>query len=129
MKLQRLFAGEYPDYYVRRAFGFTGATTSFGLADIVEVLGTLERRVAVLEDRAEGFYGYVPLLEKLSSVYGTASPLNDVRGLPERAKLELLKRFGSVKRIGDASISELMDVPGVGRVLAKRIKKRLSHGS
>lgn len=55
------------------------------------------------------------------------SELDDVAGIgPGRKKL-LLKRFGSVRRIREASVSEVADTPGISRDLAERLKAHLAR--
>jgi excinuclease ABC subunit C len=55
-----------------------------------------------------------------------ASALDDIPGLgPQRART-LLRRFGSVKRLREAPVEQLAEVPGVGPVLAERIHQHLS---
>ncbi len=53
------------------------------------------------------------------------SLLDDIPGLgPTRKKL-LIQRFGSVKKIQEACLEELLEVPGLPRPLAQRILKAL----
>ncbi len=54
------------------------------------------------------------------------SILDDIEGLSEKKKLELLRYFGSIERIKRASIEELKKVPGIGDKLAKRILEYLN---
>jgi len=55
------------------------------------------------------------------------SELDDIAGIgPGRKKL-LLKRFGSVRRIREASVSEVADTPGISRDLAERLKAHLAR--
>ena len=55
------------------------------------------------------------------------SELDDIAGIgPSRKKL-LLKRFGSVRRIREASVSEVADTPGISRDLAERLKAHLAR--
>ena len=46
--------------------------------------------------------------------------------VPARKKA-LLKRFGSVRRIREASLDEVAETPGVGRAAAERLKKHLAR--
>ncbi|MBK3558369.1 RNase adapter RapZ, partial [Streptomyces sp. MBT56] len=43
------------------------------------------------------------------------SPLDDVSGLGETRKQALIKHFGSVKKLRQATIDEICEVPGIGR--------------
>jgi len=54
------------------------------------------------------------------------SALDDVPGIGPALKAALLKNFGSVARIGAASVEEIASVPGVGRKKAYAVKKVLS---
>ncbi len=53
------------------------------------------------------------------------SELDDIKGIGEAKKKALLKHFGSVKKIKNASIEELTEVKGINEKLAKEIMKRL----
>lgn len=54
------------------------------------------------------------------------SALDDIPGIGSALKASLLKRFGSVARIGAASENEIASVPGIGRKKAILLKKTLS---
>ena len=51
------------------------------------------------------------------------SKLDEVEGIGEVKKKALLKEFGSVKKIKEASIEELTKVKGINKELAKRLKE------
>ena len=53
----------------------------------------------------------------------TKSELDNINGIGEVKKKELLKHFGSVKKIKEATIEELMQVKGITKKLAEEIKK------
>ncbi len=55
----------------------------------------------------------------------TKSKLDDINGIGDIKKKELLKHFGSVDKIKEATIEELMQVKGITENLAKEIKKNL----
>jgi len=55
------------------------------------------------------------------------SELDDVEGIGPGRKKVLLKRFGSVRRIRQASVEEVADVPGISRELAERLKAHLAR--
>ena len=59
---------------------------------------------------------------KLRDKEMTKSELDDIEGIGEKKKKELLKHFGSIKKIKEASIEELISVKGITEVLAKKIK-------
>ena len=54
-----------------------------------------------------------------------ASALDDIKGVGEKRKTELLRKFRSVKRIREASIEELAEV--VGESVAQSIKEALGN--
>lgn len=55
----------------------------------------------------------------------TKSKLDDINGIGNIKKKELLKHFGSVDKIKEATIEELMQVKGITKNLAKEIKANL----
>ncbi len=55
----------------------------------------------------------------------TKSKLDDINGIGNIKKKELLKYFGSVDKIKEATIEELMQVKGITKNLAKEIKTNL----
>lgn len=56
-----------------------------------------------------------------------ASVFDDVEGIGPVRKKALLKRFGSVRRIREASVAELAETPGIPRELAERLKRHLAR--
>ena len=54
------------------------------------------------------------------------SPLDAVPGVGPRRRRELLRRFGSVRRLREASIEELATVPGITTEIATRIQEALA---
>ncbi|GAA2081914.1 excinuclease ABC subunit UvrC [Streptomyces albiaxialis] len=54
------------------------------------------------------------------------SPLDAVPGLGETRKKALLKHFGSVKKLRAASVTEIAEVPGVGRKTAETVAAALA---
>ena len=55
----------------------------------------------------------------------TKSKLDYIEGIGEKKRTELLKKFGSVAKIKEASIENLCEVKGINKDLAKRIKEEL----
>ncbi len=53
------------------------------------------------------------------------SGFDDLRGVGPKRKRELLKVFGSIKRVRDAPVEQIAAVPGIGVSLAARIKADL----
>ena len=62
---------------------------------------------------------------KLRDESMTQSSLDQISGIGTAKKAALLKHFGSVKKIGEASVEELMQVKGINENLAKKIKEEL----
>ena len=56
-----------------------------------------------------------------------ASVFDEVPGIGPARKRALLKRFGSVRRIREASVDDVAATPGVGREVAERLKARLAR--
>jgi excinuclease ABC subunit C len=56
-----------------------------------------------------------------------ASVFDEVAGIGPARKKALLKRFGSVRRIREASVDEVASTPGVGRDVAERLKQHLAR--
>ena len=57
------------------------------------------------------------------------STLDDVPGLGEVRRRTLLKHFGSLKRLREASVEELTQVPGIGERTAVAIKEAVATAS
>ncbi len=55
------------------------------------------------------------------------SILDDIKGVGEKTKLRLLKEFGTVKSIGQASVEEIATVPGINLELAYKIKSYIEE--
>ncbi len=55
------------------------------------------------------------------------SELDDIAGVGPGRKKALLKRFGSVRRIREATVDEVADTPGISRDLAERLKAHLAR--
>ncbi|WP_299536358.1 excinuclease ABC subunit UvrC [uncultured Streptomyces sp.] len=58
-----------------------------------------------------------------------SSPLDGVAGLGETRKLALLKHFGSVKKLRQATIDEICEVPGIGRRTAESVAVALASAA
>ncbi|WP_329446052.1 excinuclease ABC subunit UvrC [Streptomyces sp. NBC_01426] len=56
-----------------------------------------------------------------------SSPLDDVPGLGESRKQALVKHFGSVKKLRQATIDQICEVPGIGRKTAETVAAALAH--
>jgi excinuclease ABC subunit C len=56
---------------------------------------------------------------------GIASQLDAIPGIGPRRRRALLARFGSIEKIRDASIEELLTVEGMTRAAAQKLKEQL----
>jgi excinuclease ABC subunit C len=59
----------------------------------------------------------------------TASALDDIAGLGEVRRKALLRHFGSVKRLKEASVEQIREVPGIGPALAATIHETLHESA
>lgn len=55
----------------------------------------------------------------------TKSELDEIKGIGETKKRELLKHFGSINKIREANIEEIAKIKGINLELAKTIKNKL----
>jgi excinuclease ABC subunit C len=60
---------------------------------------------------------------KLRKRQAFTSVLDSVPGIGPRRKIALLKHFGSIDRIKDASLEALTEIPGITIKLARKIKE------
>lgn len=58
----------------------------------------------------------------------TKSELDEIKGIGETKKKELLKHFGSINKIREANIEEIAKIKGINLELAKTIKNKLNNG-
>ncbi|MFC9621516.1 excinuclease ABC subunit UvrC [Streptomyces sp. NPDC056930] len=58
-----------------------------------------------------------------------SSPLDAVAGLGEARKQALIKHFGSVKKLKQATIDEICEVPGIGRRTAESVAVALASAA
>lgn len=56
-----------------------------------------------------------------------AGPLDEVPGLGESRRLALIKHFGSVKKLRQATIDQICEVPGIGRKTAETVAVALAQ--
>ena len=57
----------------------------------------------------------------------TKSELDDIEGIGEKKKTELLKTFGSIEKIKKAKIEEISQIKGINKQLAEKIKEKLKE--
>ena len=67
--------------------------------------------------------GYHKMLRDKSMV---KSELDNISGIGNVKKIELLKKFGSVENIAKASVDEIASVKGINKELAEKISKELT---
>lgn len=63
--------------------------------------------------------------KKLRNKDTTKSVLDNIKGIGEKKKQELLKKFGSIEGIKKATILEISSIKGINEELARNIKKKL----
>ncbi|MGQ9656372.1 MAG: helix-hairpin-helix domain-containing protein, partial [Fimbriimonadales bacterium] len=65
---------------------------------------------------------------KLRDQRAVKSPLDEIPGVGPRRKKMLLRLFGSIDRIREASVEELASVPTMTRKLAQQVLDYLREG-
>lgn len=73
-----------------------------------------------VHDTAIGYH------KKLRNQEMTKSDLDRIKGIGEKKKQELLKKFGSVEKIKKAKIEEISQIKGINEDLAMKIKEELT---
>lgn len=63
--------------------------------------------------------------KKLRNKDTTKSVLDNIKGIGEKKKQELLKKFGSIEGIKKATILEISSIKGINEELARNIKEKL----
>jgi len=81
--------------------------------------------LARIRDEAHRFA--ISYHRKVRSQMAVESALDAISGVGDRWRRELLQRFGSVQGIRDATIDDLLKVPGLGRTRALRILEHLGE--
>src|SRR3954464_779906 len=76
-----------------------------------------------LRDEAHRFA--ITYHRNLRAKKATKSAFDDLPGVGPKRRRELLKVFGSAKRVREAPIEQIAAVPGISRALAERIKAHL----
>ena len=74
-----------------------------------------------VHDTAIGYH------KKLRDEEITKSELDDIKGIGTVKKVALLKKYGSVEKIRNASVEEIATIKGINLELAKEIKKQLNN--
>ena len=84
-----------------------------------ELMLLITRFQDTVHDTAISYY------RKLHEKSLSHSELDDIKGIGDAKKKALIKTFGSVEKIKQASIEELCKVKGINKELAEKIKKEL----
>jgi excinuclease ABC subunit C len=119
---------------------------SFGLMERVPVIGLAKQEEEIfrpgasqsllLERHSQGFYLVQRIRDEAHrfaitthrrrrTKEGLASRLDKVKGIGPGRRRELLKRFGSIERILQATIEELTDIRGITVEIAEALKAQL----
>jgi len=96
-----------------------GRAGSLRLPKTAEALKLLQR----IRDEAHRFG--ITYHRKLRATVGIASQLDAIPGIGAQRRRALLARFGSIEKIRDASIAELLTVQGMTRTAAQKVKEQL----
>lgn len=88
-----------------------------------ELLNTITMFQDSVHDTAIGYH------KKLRNEELTKSELDNINGIGEHKKMELLKKFGSIEKIKQASIDEISSIKGINLKLAQEIKEYLKDNS
>jgi excinuclease ABC subunit C len=79
--------------------------------------------LAAIRDEAHRFaIGYH---RKLRGKEGLASTIETVPGIGPKRRIALLKHFGSLQRVKEASVDDILAVPGMSRTVAEAVHKGL----
>ena len=90
-----------------------------------EISQTLFNTITMFQDSVhDTAIGYH---KKLRDEEVTKSELDNVSGIGTVKKVELLKKFGSIQGIKDASTEEIAETKGINLELAKKIKETLEN--
>ena len=84
------------------------------------LLNTITMFQDAVHDTAIGYH------KKLRNEEVTRSALDSIKGIGTVKKVELLKKFGTVENIANASIEEIAKLKGINEELAREIKKALT---
>ena len=89
----------------------------------IELNSTLMNFITNMQDEVHRIA--IEYNRKLRNNDTTKSKLDNIKGIGEKKKQELLKKFGSVEEIKKADILEISKVNGITEELARKIKKNL----
>ena len=89
----------------------------------IEISETLFNLITVFQDTVHDTA--ITYHRKLRDKALTSSELDEIEGIGEVKKKELLKTFGSVEKIRNASTDEITKIKGINKELAIKIKEKL----
>ena len=93
--------------------------------NVIEVSDDIFNLITQFQDAVhETAIGYHKFLRDKSM---SKSALDDIKGIGVTKKALLLKKFGSVDKIKEADIKEIMEVKGINEELAQKIKDKLCN--
>lgn len=84
-----------------------------------ELLNMITMFQDTVHDTAIGYH------QKLRGESVTKSVLDDISGIGTVKKVALLKKFGSIEKMKEATIEEIASIKGINSELAKKIKEQL----
>jgi len=91
----------------------------------IKINNTILNFITTLQDEVHNVaIGYN---KKLREAGMTKSKLDEIQGIGEKKRQELLKKFGSIEKIKKADISEIASVKGINEELARKIKEKLDE--
>lgn len=90
----------------------------------IKLNDTLMNFVTNLQDEVHNIA--IEYNRKLRNKETTKSKLDNINGIGQKKKQELLKTFGSVEQIKKSTIEEISSLKGITSELAKKIKKELN---
>jgi len=96
-----------------------------GRADPIVLAATSPALYLVQRLRDEAHRFAITYHRDLRAKRTVRSAFDDLPGVGPKRKRELLKVFGSIKRVREAPVEQIAAVPGIGRSLAERIKSTL----
>ena len=77
--------------------------------------------LAALRDEAHRFA--ISYHRKLRGKEGLASGIENIPGIGPKRRVALLKHFGSLQRIKEATVEEILAIPGMNRTTAEAVQK------
>jgi len=93
--------------------------------DLLDENDTILNFITILQDEVHNVA--IEYNRKLSKESMTKSKLDDIKGIGEKKRQELLKKFGSVEGIKKANVLEITSIKGIKEELARKIKKELDE--